>query len=179
MGNNILASGSYEGKIDIWNLVRRQNETLYGHSRSVTAIEPLTNDGTLFASGSIDNSIKVWNLLTKQCIRTMNLAPRTDVNALVWLGKVDGSRLLASAHNDRWVRVWDLGRSEGGGGVLKAHTDYSVLALAVLSNGLLAMTSRNTIELWNVTSRTCVSNLTGHEGPVVALQTNSMLHLNV
>ena len=96
LGNNILASVSYEGNIIIWNLVnRRQTEiTLRAHMRPVSALEPLTNDGTLFASGahrshSRDNYIKVWNLLSQQCVRTLSLDPLSDVNALVWLGKVD------------------------------------------------------------------------------------------
>ena len=62
---------------------------------------------------------------------------------------------------------------------IKAYEDHPVSALSVLSNGLLAMTSRNDIMLWNVTSQTCVANLTGHEDAIVTLQTTNLWQLNV
>ena len=180
LGNNILASGSSEGEIKVWNLESNQVElTLDAHFHRVTAIEPLTIYGTLFASGSWDHKIKVWNILTQQCVRTITLPYRIETHALAWLGKVDGSRLLASGHNHRTACVWDMSKSEDLPVFIKAYEDHPVSALSVLSNGLLAMTSRNDIMLWNVTSQTCVANLTGHEDAIVTLQTTNLWQLNV
>ena len=57
---NILASGSYDRSIKIWNAENGQLiRTLNGHTDSVRSVA--FGQGNILASGSVDRSIKIWN----------------------------------------------------------------------------------------------------------------------
>ena len=73
------------------------------------------------ASGSMDKTVKIWdaqnNTLLKVIDRSKfpNFGHTHSVNALAWLGEVDGldvsrvgRRLLASAGDDKIIRVWEV-----------------------------------------------------------------------
>ncbi|RCJ30319.1 hypothetical protein A6769_33815 [Nostoc punctiforme NIES-2108] len=68
----LLASGSYDKKIKIWDLP--SNTLLYtleGHGNAVVSLA-ISPDSKLLASGSWDNRIKLWNLETGQLLRTLD-----------------------------------------------------------------------------------------------------------
>ena len=60
----LLASGSRDGTIKLWNATTRQNtDTFDGHTDVVSAVA-FAPDGTLLASGSsVDGTVKLWNVL--------------------------------------------------------------------------------------------------------------------
>jgi len=68
----LLASGSTDDTIKIWNLGSgRLVRTLKGHSSDVNSVA-ISPDGQLLASGSWDNTIKIWNLGSGRLVRTLS-----------------------------------------------------------------------------------------------------------
>ena len=63
---NILASGSSDESIKIWNIDTGECiRTLTGHTNSVYSLQLLANNK--LASGSSDATIKIWNVDTGEC----------------------------------------------------------------------------------------------------------------
>jgi dipeptidyl aminopeptidase/acylaminoacyl peptidase len=63
---NLLASGSSEGRIILWDPVRRERRaTLTGHTDTVTALA-FAPDGRTLASSSLDGSVRLWHIATGQ-----------------------------------------------------------------------------------------------------------------
>jgi len=70
-GEGLLASGSWDKTIKLWNVKTGECiRTLNGHDGMVYSVS-FDREG-LLASGSWDNTIKLWNVKTGECIRTLN-----------------------------------------------------------------------------------------------------------
>ena len=62
---NVLASGSYDKSVKIWNAENGQLiRTLNGHTNSVISVA--FGEGNVLASGSYYNSVNIWNI-SKKC----------------------------------------------------------------------------------------------------------------
>ena len=58
---NVLASGSYDGTIKLWNIHDgKLIQTLEQHTNSVTNLS-FSYDGTILASKSHDNTVLLWS----------------------------------------------------------------------------------------------------------------------
>ncbi|TAF02203.1 MAG: hypothetical protein EAZ77_19215 [Nostocales cyanobacterium] len=131
----ILASGSDDKTIKIWDLTTQQHRTLEGHQDSAwtgginsVAFSP---DGKILASGSNDKTIKLWDVNTGIEIFTFT-GHEDKVNSVVFspLGKI-----LASGSLDKTVKIWSL---EQGKEIysFKGHQD-DVLCVAFSPDGKL------------------------------------------
>ncbi|WP_377480462.1 MAG: hypothetical protein P2A85_12545 [Microcoleus anatoxicus] len=68
----ILASGSADGTIKLWDLTTWQEiRTLTSHNSSILSLA-IDADGKILASGSADGTIKLWDVTTGQEIRTLD-----------------------------------------------------------------------------------------------------------
>ena len=69
---NILASGSEDNTIKLWNI---QNgsviRTLKGHNEWVYWSLDLLNNPKTLVSGSLDQTIKLWDWTTGECLNTI------------------------------------------------------------------------------------------------------------
>jgi len=162
LSNGLLASGSYDKTIKIWNASGICVSTLSGHSKSVISLAVLSN-GLLATSG--DGPITLWNMEGSSVLTMWGHM------GAIWVLLELSNGLLASGSSDNTIKLWNL---ESGSSVetLSGHTS-SVRALAELSSdGLLASGSGdNTIKLWNLESGSSLSLATffGHTGVVAAL----------
>ena len=106
----LLASGSDDNTIKIWNLPSgRLLRTLTGHSSDVISVA-ISPDGQLLASGSSDNTIKIWNLGSGRLLRTLT-GHSDDVYSVAF--SPDGQTIASSAgcwsspcHRDYNIRIW-------------------------------------------------------------------------
>ncbi|HIK26884.1 MAG: WD40 repeat domain-containing protein [Oscillatoriaceae bacterium SKW80] len=172
----ILASGSWDKTIKIWQLTTNAEETdtglpllrtLSDHSASVYSVtfSPL---GNILASGSWDKTVKIWQLDTNQ-------APITLIGHSVPVYCVAFSPtapILASASGDETIKLWHLttGRLLG---TLIGHSSF-VYSVAFSPDGkLLASGSADkTVKIWHLGSGQLLRTLLG-DSPVTSVAFSS------
>jgi WD40 repeat protein len=101
----LLASGSQDAKIIIWDSERQQRvETISGHSGSVIALKMLPT-GHL-ASASHDGLVRVWNLrkTANQTILTLNMTFVTNYEVACLAVLSDGNLAIALKWADIQIR---------------------------------------------------------------------------
>lgn len=162
--DNILASGSYDATIKIWNVETGEEiRTLRGHQAGIRALQ---FDDTKLISGSLDHTIKIWNWHTGECIST--LQGHTDGVISVHF---DG-HLLASGSVDKSVKIFDFSSRETF--CLKGHTDWvNCTRLHIKSRTVLSASDDTTIKLWDLDTRQVIRTFEGHVGHVQQVMTMS------
>jgi WD40 repeat protein len=176
----ILASGSHDKTIKLWNLQTGKLICTFGnlltwgaHKETVSclAFSPDkqilisgSSDRTIqsLISGSLDGTIKFWNLQTRDKPRTFKASLGVKAIAI----SRDG-QLLASAGWDGKVRLWNIETGEVLH-TLEGHS-YSVNCFTFSPDGRTlasAGTYDRTILLWKVQTGQLLHTLTGHENAV-------------
>jgi WD40 repeat protein len=153
----ILASGSYDTSIILWNIadpqkVERFSAPLQGHSSFVESIAFHPNGGIL-VSASDDKTIIVWNVEAPSNTGAIGLPLKehtASINSVAF--RPDGKQ-LASAANDNSVLLWNFdpnARSLTLDKTLKGHTGF-VTALAYSTDGGLLASAGfdNSIIFWD------------------------------
>ncbi|GIL42382.1 hypothetical protein Vafri_365 [Volvox africanus] len=157
-----------------------------GHDGSVRAIS-FSADGTLLATGSNDRTVRLWYLLPAVDGVTDSISPfvvlsgHTDVIRCVAFSPVASSRLMASASEDRTVRLWHVAPAGQGSSrlhcELKGHDSW-VICCAFSSNGKRIATASldKTVRIWNTINGEQQLVLHGHSSGVtsVAFSPDSM-----
>jgi len=98
---NLLASGSFDYTIKVWNSSNGSLLWTGQHSDVVTSVA-FSPGGYLLASGSWDDTVKVWDSSNERLLWTGQHSD--DVLSVAF--SPDGN-LLASGSYDRTVKVWD------------------------------------------------------------------------
>ncbi|MEB3831356.1 serine/threonine-protein kinase [Phormidium sp. CCY1219] len=174
----ILASGSFDGTIKIWNLhTGKPIRTLTGHSEAGEMVSSvaIAADGKTLASSSngYGGTIKVWNLVTGELLYTLSARP-TGVS---FVTISPNSQILASGAEDGTIQLWNL---EGGYslGTLSGHLG-TVFSVAFSPDGktLASGSQDGSIKLWNLADPNSdggfdnapVRQLSGHVGTVFSV----------
>lgn len=153
---NILATGSYDSTVKLWNIETGQVvRTLQGHTSGIRALQ---FDDRLLVSGSLDKTVKIWNWRTGECINTLN---HQDGVISVHM---DGD-LLASGSMDMTIKVFNFKTNITW--CLRGHTDWvNHVRLDVASRTLLSASDDLTVKLWDIDTQTCIKTFEGHVGQV-------------
>ncbi|KAI1012377.1 hypothetical protein LB504_013205, partial [Fusarium proliferatum] len=70
----LVASGSHDNTIKIWNVATgKEEQTLEGHRSLVNSVV-FSPDSTLIASGSSDKTIKIWNVATDSNVNSFDVS---------------------------------------------------------------------------------------------------------
>lgn len=155
--DNILATGSYDATIKIWDIATGEEiRTLRGHTSGIRCLQ---FDGSKLISGSIDHTVKIWNLRSGECMST-------------YTGHSDGviglhfdSALLATGSMDHTIKVWNF--EDKSTFVLRGHTDWvNAVRVDSASRTCLSASDDSTVRLWDLDSRTCIKTFEGHVGHV-------------
>ena len=158
----MLASGSRDGTVVLWNATTRQTtDTFEGHTDVVSAMA-YAPDGTLLASGSsVDGTVKLWNVQAGTNIAI--LEDQTDVVSSIAFTS-DGI-LLASGFVNGTILLWDIATKNAT--TLEGHRN-AVSSVAFSQDGtLLASGSANgTILLWDVATGTNIATFEEHTNDV-------------
>ncbi|KAK0717668.1 sulfur controller-2 protein [Lasiosphaeria miniovina] len=156
LDDNILASGSYDATIKIWNTETGEEiRTLRGHEKGIRTLQ---FDDSKLISGSLDNTIKIWNWHTGECISTIN---HTDGIVSVHFD----AQLLASGSIDKSVKIFDFKSQETF--CLKGHSDWvNSTRLDINSRTVMSASDDTTTKLWDLDTRRVIRTFEGHVGHV-------------
>ncbi len=172
---NILASGSDDETIRLWNVNTGELLNIFeGHESRVNSIA-FSPDGNILASGSDDETIRLWNVNTGELIETLTRHKRS-VNSVAF--SPDGNILASSASSiiSLWNAkafdpnpepvLWDLEtgkqveeNTEFLLGTLEAPV-YEISSMAFSPDGtILAGESGGDVFLWNVNTGELIETL--------------------
>ena len=132
---------------------------LVGHMNEVTCV--ISFGTRKLISASKDFCIKIWDLDKSQCVQTLR-GHTKRINCLKLLENQKTKILLASGSNDNSIRIWDL--EEGQCLFSLLSQKGSVTSLDQDMSGLLMGSFfTESICIWNLTSRQCVSTFSHSE----------------
>jgi len=100
----LLATGSYEGGIDLWDVPGKKHiEKLGSHSKKIRGLA-FSPDGKLLVSGSDDERVRLWDMEEREGLLRLTWADE-PVNAVAF--SPDG-KLVAAAGDEGRVWVWSV-----------------------------------------------------------------------
>ncbi|KAI9376081.1 WD40-repeat-containing domain protein [Aspergillus egyptiacus] len=155
--DNILATGSYDTTIKIWDTETGEElRTLTGHQSGIRCLQ---FDDTKLISGSMDRTIKVWNWRTGECISTYT-GHRGGI-----IGLHFDASILASGSVDRTVKIWNF--EDKSTFLLRGHTDWvNAVRVDTPSRTVFSASDDCTVRLWDLDTKACIRTFHGHVGQV-------------
>lgn len=155
--DNVLATGSYDTTIKIWNIETGEEiRTLRGHT---CAVRTLQFDGNKLISGSLDNTIKIWNWQTGECVNTLQYHSG-GVITLHFEGKY-----LASGSTDGCLKVSNFETRQIW--CARGHEDWvNQVRMDLPSRTVFSASDDCTIKMWDMDTKQCIRTFTGHLGQV-------------
>ncbi|KAF5129801.1 uncharacterized protein G6M90_00g017440 [Metarhizium brunneum] len=155
--HNILATGSYDTTIKIWNIETGEViRTLRGHTSTVRCLQ---FDDSKLISGSFDKTIKIWNWQTGECLSTLQCHTEGVLSV-----HFDGCT-LASGSIDKTVKIFSFGNKETFS--LRGHTDWvNHVRIDSPSRTVFSASDDMTVKLWDLDSKQCIKTFRGHVGQV-------------
>ena len=153
----LIASGSLDGTIQIWSSLNGAlQRKIDSNGAYVFMSLKLLSNGVYLASGLLTGNINIYSIATGILIATM-IGHTGTVTVLSLIT----SNLLASAGQDKTVRIWDP-TTYGPIFTLNGHNE-TIWGLKVISSDILASASiDNTVKLWNISSGTLIKTLANH-----------------
>ncbi|NEP89175.1 MAG: hypothetical protein F6K18_21380 [Okeania sp. SIO2C2] len=164
----IIASGSEDKTIKLWNIQGKLLKTLKDHRDHISGVS-FSPDSKTLASASRDGTIKLWNVDNGTLLKTILAHNNTWVRSVSF--SPDGE-LLVSCGSRGWVKFWNV---KDGTLVRKipAHRTpngryYAVTHVSFSPDGtIVASTSfDNKIKLWKVEDGSLLKTLKGHRDEV-------------
>ncbi|MBP5976246.1 PD40 domain-containing protein [Brasilonema sp. CT11] len=159
----LLAAGSYDGTIKLWNQDRKELKTL-NHGSAVRSVS-FSPDGKMLASGGNDGTIKLWNFDGKELKTLKHSSAVLSVSfSPVRVASPQGfGKMLASASADGTIKLWNFDGKE----LMTLKHSPTVLSLSFSPDGkmLASAGADGTIKLWNFDGKELM-RLTGHTNEV-------------
>ena len=160
--DGVLASGSGDGSVMLWDVTTQQNiGTLEGHTSGVSSVA-FSPDGVTLATGSWDGTV-IWDVATQQDIGTLE-GHTSGVSSVAF--SPDGVT-LATGSWDGTVKLWDVATQQDIGTL--PHTDeVSFVVFSRDGSTLATGPSDGAVKLWDITTRVSFATLP-HTGGVTSV----------
>ena len=158
----LLASGSWDTTVRLWDHDGNLLETLRGHSSIVLSVQ-FSPDGKWLASGSADGTVALWNAATR---KRVSVIPGQGA----WVHSVaftPDSTALAVRTVEGTVTLWSLGHSNAL--QLAGHTkELFDVRYSPDGKRLLTCSWDGTAIVWDAASRRPLATCKGHLGWVMS-----------
>ncbi|MDJ0695382.1 NB-ARC domain-containing protein [Mastigocoleus sp. MO_188.B34] len=161
----LIASGSEDSIVRLWNLQTLDAKSLRGHTEYIFAVE-FSPDGKIVASGSADLTIRLWNVETGECIKVLR-GHKSLVTGLAFspvpanfIGlQPKSGYLLASSSYDRTVRLWDPLTGE----LLHTLPEYYAMSVDFSPDGksIAVGSFDDTVRIWDLETKECRQSFKG------------------
>ncbi|KAE9969723.1 hypothetical protein EG328_006699 [Venturia inaequalis] len=155
--DNILATGSYDSMIKIWNLdTGKVLRTLTGHTLGVRCLQ---FEESQLVSGSLDGTVKIWDWRKGELQKTLH-GPRKGVVCVNFAG-----HYLCAGSMDSDIYVWNQESKRSY--KLKGHSDFvNSVKVDVPSRTLLSASDDCTVRLWDLETGETLRVFEKHVGPI-------------
>ena len=153
----LLATGSWDGTIKLWNAVTQRNiATLRSGVRSMV----FSSDGVTLATGSWDGTVKLWDITTR-----VNFATLGHGDKVLSVAFSSDDTTLASGTEAGTVKLWDVETERD---IATFRHTSGVHSVSFSSDGaILATGSRDrTVKLWDVATRQNIATFEEHTAGV-------------
>ncbi|WP_334747473.1 WD40 repeat domain-containing protein [Nostoc sp.] len=169
----ILASGSQDGSLNLWDISSGKLIRTFKHSEPVINVV-FSPDGQTLASGlDLGSSIRLWNWCTGEIIR-INDDPNafkmgfSNFKSQPTVFSPDGQTLFATSDSGSVIQSWNVKTGKRTGSFDAKSSIYAV-AISPVGNTLATGIRDNAIKLWNVSNGQLIHTLTGQKGEVRAV----------
>ncbi|MFE0355891.1 WD40 repeat domain-containing protein [Streptomyces nigra] len=152
----LLASGSADGRVCVWDLEAGDLLADFGHHKlSVRCLAThRSGSGALLASGGSDGAVRVWDVDgLGQKGRTIR-CDQDIINDLAFVPWHDGELLIASAGQDGTLKLWDVETGRLTDELTLTDGELGAVTALRLPMGrtALAVASQTSIHLWDATA---------------------------
>ena len=160
INDQLIAFGSNDGKVRVWDITHDKSVTIGNHKQSVSSVTFSPSDGTHLASGSWDKTICVWNVERRESVVGPLIGHEHFVMSVAYS---PGGKRLASGSIDKTVRIWN---SETGEllSTLNGHSRWiNSVAYSFDGSRIVSGSDDMSILVWNVQNGQIVCGpITGH-----------------
>ena len=157
---NLLATGSADKNIKIWDLHGKEQQIFKGHTDPIRSIS-FSPDGKTLLSASLDSTVRQWQIgnRTQQTLFGHTAAVRSVTFS------PDGLRLASGSLDDQ-IKIWDLQGNELQN--IVGQNDILSICFSPDGNRLLVGSGDSAISLWDLqgNSQQLVQTFTGHSTAV-------------
>mmetsp|Transcript_37988 Transcript_37988/g.81823 ORF Transcript_37988/g.81823 Transcript_37988/m.81823 type:complete len:442 (+) Transcript_37988:98-1423(+) len=141
ISKDIIASGSSDRTIKLWNIQGKSLCSLTDHTKTVTAIE-LCQGASHIISGSKDCQLKYWDIQSETCIQSYTNP--VDITTLSWRGE----SIFISGDSLGNLFIWDIRTQSKPVCALKNHTS-SIVAATLSEKKLVSCDSSKRVAIWD------------------------------
>jgi WD40 repeat protein len=155
-----FASGSKDNTVRLWETATgRELHNLAGNIGVINSVA-FSPDSSTVAAGGLSGGVKLWEALTgRELLKLTGHAE--SVNTVAF----NAAGVLASASNDRTIKLWDMSAAAQGRELrtLRGHGgEVHALAFSADGKALASGSSNGEIKIWNTADGAPVQTLSGH-----------------
>ena len=154
----LLASGSDDNTIKLWNHQGECSKILRGHDDWVYSVD-FSPDGNILASGSRDRTVKIWDCRTGECLHTLT----GHDNRVKSVAFNPNGKILATCSDDKTIKIWDI-NNQSCLQTLLGHQDRIDCVIFSPDGKIIASAGCDqTIKLWDVNTGESLQTLAAHD----------------
>jgi F-box/WD-40 domain protein MET30 len=183
---NMLATGSDDRTIRLWDFSSSQSFVLQGHESPIRSLLlSQHHQRQLLVSAGDDTFIRIWDLTTRQCLHSLTghyggilkvipIPVGASARLLGHHGDDDARPLILSCSNDNTIRLWDplAGKCIR---TMFGHMDH-VTSLACDQFRIVSGSKDKSVRIWALDTGVCQHIISsGHPVSTVALSSSGIL----